>query len=127
MGQYLIDNNAISSYFSGTLSENAMQLMADVIDQIPNISVITEIEALSWINVDKNKERIVQEFINDSHVISLTPAVVKQCVNIRRSQKIKTPDAIIAATAIVHNLTLITSESDFKNIADLVVLNPNLL
>jgi hypothetical protein len=127
MGQYLIDNNAISSYFSGTLSENAMQLMADVIDQIPNISVITEIEALSWINVDKNKERIVQEFINDSHVISLTPAVVKQCVNIRRSQKIKTPDAIIAATAIVHNLTLITSDSDFKNIADLVVLNPNLL
>mgnify|MGYP000941454018 FL=1 len=127
MGQYLIDNNAISSYFSGTLSENAMQLMADVIDQIPNISVITEIEALSWINVDKNKERIVQEFINDSHVISLTPAVVKQCVSIRRSQKIKTPDAIIAATAIVHNLTLITSDSDFKNIADLVVLNPNLL
>ena len=101
--------------------------MADVIDQIPNISVITELEALSWINVDKNKERIVQEFINDSHVISLTPAVVKQCVSIRRSQKIKTPDAIIAATAIVHNLTLITSDSDFKNIADLVVLNPNLL
>ena len=60
-------------------------------------------------------------------MISLTPAVVKQCVNIRRSQKIKTPDAIIAATAIVHNLTLITSDSDFKNIADLVVLNPNLL
>lgn len=127
MGQYLIDNNAISSYFSGLLSDKAMQFMAEVIDQIPNISVITEIEALSWITADKNKERIVQDFINDATVISLSPAVVKQCVSIRRSRKIKTPDAIIAATAIVHNLTLITRDNDFDNIDGLICIDPNKL
>lgn len=127
MGQYLIDNNAISNYFSSLFSDSAMQFMSDVIDQIPNISVITEIEALSWITSDKNKELIVQEFIKDAAIISLSPAVVKQCVIIRRSCKIKTPDAIIAATAIVHNLTLITSDSDFAGIVGLQVVDPNKL
>ncbi|MDB4920975.1 MAG: hypothetical protein JWQ54_2958 [Mucilaginibacter sp.] len=46
MGQYLIDNNVISSYFSEVFSEKAMDFLTEVIDLIPNISVITEIEAL---------------------------------------------------------------------------------
>ncbi len=50
---------------------------------------------------------------------------VDQCVKIRRSRKIKTPDAIIAATAIINNLTLITSDGGFENIQGLKVINPN--
>jgi len=46
-------------------------------------------------------------------------------VKIRRGKKIKTPDAIIAATAIVHNLTLITGDGDFNNIKGLSIVNPN--
>lgn len=127
MGQYLIDNNVISSYFSGQFSEKAMDFIASVIDQIPNISVVTEIEALSWVNPDKSKEAIVQEFIQDATVLGLTPDVVSQCIKIRRNKKIKTPDAIIAATAIVHKLTLITSDSDFKSIQNLQVIDPHSL
>ena len=78
--------------------------------------MITEIEALSWINPDKKKEKIVEEFIKDANVLTLSSDVVQQCVVIRRKNKIKTPDAIIAATAIAHNFTLITSDADFKNI-----------
>lgn len=102
-----------------------MSFIAEVIDQTPTISVITEIEALSWVNPDISKETIIQEFIQDANVLSLTPAVVNQCVKIRRSRKIKTPDAIIAATAIVHNLTLITSDSDFNNIRGLQITDPH--
>jgi len=124
MGRYLIDNNIISSYFSELFLQKGMEFIADVIDQVPNISVITEIEALSWITPFSSKEKIIQEFINDANVLSLTPAIVKQCVIIRRSKKIKTPDAIIAATAIIHNLTIITCDSDFNNIAGLSIINP---
>ena len=127
MGQYLMDNNVISNYFSGNFTEKIMDFIADVIDQIPNISVITEIEALSWINPDKSKESIVQEFTQDATVLGLTPDVISECIKIRRSKKIKTPDAIIAATAIVHSLTLITSDSDFNNIQGLQVIDPNSL
>jgi hypothetical protein len=122
-----MDNNVISNYFSGLFTEKTMDFIADVIDQIPNISVITEIEALSWINPDKSKEAIVQEFTQDATVLGLTPDVISECIKIRRSKKIKTPDAIIAATAIVHSLTLITSDSDFNNIQGLQVIDPNSL
>jgi predicted nucleic acid-binding protein len=127
MGQYIIDNNVISNFFSELFSENGMTFISSVIDEIPTISVITEIEALSWINPDKSKEQIVKEFIEDAIVLGLSSAVVAQCVKIRRSRKIKTPDAIIAATAIVHNLTLITTDSDFKNITGLNIIDPSIL
>ena len=124
MELYLIDNNVISSYFSGLFSEKAFNFIADVIDMIPNISVITEIEALSWVSPDKNKEAVVKAFIEDANILQLSPDVIAQCIHIRRSRKIKTPDAIIAATAIVHNLTLITSDSDFNHILGLKIINP---
>lgn len=54
----------------------------------------------------------------------LTTEVVNKCVAIRRSRKIKTPDAVIAATAIVHDLTLITNDSDFDSIDGLRILKP---
>ena len=125
MEQYLIDNNAISNFFSRLFPDRGMDFMAGVLDQTPTISVITEIEALSWVNPDKSKEQIVEAFVQDATVLALTPAVVAQCVSIRRSRKIKTPDAIIAATAIVNNLTLVTSDSDFDNIQGLKVIDPS--
>ncbi len=95
-----------------------------MIDNIPNLSVITEIEALSWVSSDKRKEEIVKGFIEDANVINLSQEIVDQCVKIRRSRKLKTPDAIIAATAIVHNLTLVTSDQHFSKIEGLKILDP---
>ena len=124
MGQYLIDNNVISNYFTESYPKETMSFISDVMDKIPNISVITEIEALSWIAPDKMYEMIIKEFIKDANILPLTKNVVAECVQIRRSRKIKTPDAIIAATAIVNDLILITNDSDFENIRHLQTMNP---
>jgi predicted nucleic acid-binding protein len=124
MGQYLIDNNVISNYFSELFSEKTMIFISKIIDETPNISVITEIEALSWINPDKKKEGFLKEFVFDSNILMLNPEIVTECIKIRRSKKIRTPDAIIATTAIVHNLTLITNDNDFNGIQKLKTINP---
>lgn len=120
-----MDNNAISSFFSETLSEKAMDFVAEIINRTPTISVITEIEALSWVNSDKNKEQIVREFVSDSTILPLSPEIIARCIKLRRSRKIKTPDAIIAATALIHNLVLITNDGDFGNIEGLRTINPH--
>ena len=125
MGQYLIDNNVISNYFSALFTDKGMSFIAEVIDQIPVISIITEIEALSWVNQDAGKEKIIKEFIQDAKILGLTPAIVSKCVEIRRTKRIKIPDAIISATAITHNLTLVTSDNDFSNIKGLNILEPH--
>lgn len=125
MGEYLIDNNVISGYFSGLLSAKAMDLISDAIDKTPNLSVITEIEALSWISQDKGKENIIATFVSEANILALTSDIVAECVKIRRSRRIRTPDAIIAATAIVHSLSLLSSDEHFKSIPGLKVINPS--
>ena len=51
--------------------------------------------------------------------------IIEQTILLRRNTKMKTPDAIIAATALVYDLTLIThNTSDFKNIQGLHIIDP---
>jgi len=48
-----------------------------------------------------------------------------KAVDIRKTFKTKLPDAIIAATAIVNNLSLITRNTkDFEKIQELEVVDP---
>ncbi|TKT93634.1 type II toxin-antitoxin system VapC family toxin [Dyadobacter frigoris] len=50
--------------------------------------------------------------------------IIDICVSLRKTQKIKLSDTIIAATALVHGYTLITNnEKDFANLKDLDVVN----
>ena len=125
MEQYLIDTNVVSDYFSSSFSIAGMQLMDIVIDATPNLSIITQIELLCW-KTDLAIEQKIKDFINDSIVLDIIPNIITQCVTLRKGKKIKTPDAIIAATALAYGYTLITSnEKDFTNIPNLKIVNPN--
>lgn len=75
-------------------------------------------------NQDKQKEKIVRSFIEDSNIFELSKDVADITIKIRRSRKIRTPDAIIAATAIVNNFTLVSGDNDFVGIQGLNLLNP---
>lgn len=124
MGQYLIDNNVISNFMLGAFNSIASDFITTLLDNTPCISIITEIEALSWVSKDASKESLIIEFIKFAQVVNLDSKIVAECVQLRRAKKIKLPDAIIAATAITQNLTLLTSDTDFKNIPNLKVLDP---
>ena len=124
MGQYLIDTNSISDYLSASLPEGGLSLIDSVINTIPKISIITQIELLCW-NTDDETLQKVKDFISDCIILNISTDVISACVRIRRGKKIKTPDAIIAATALVYNFKLITNnEKDIANIKGLIILNP---
>jgi len=124
MEQYLIDTNVVSDYFTASFSPYGMQTMDIAIDNVPNISVITQIELLCW-RTEEGTQLKIKSFINDSVALNISPEVITSCVKLRKGKKIKTPDAIIAATALVHNYTLITNnEKDFAGIPKLKLLNP---
>lgn len=124
MERYLIDTNVVSDYFAGALSQVGLAFLDTVMDAVPNLSIITQIELLCW-NTDAHTEQQVKDFIADSNVFNITYEVIQYCVSIRKSKRIKTPDAIIAATALSHNLTLITRNTkDFKNISKLKLADP---
>ena len=125
MERYLIDTSSISDYFSASLPADGPRFMDTVIDTVPNLSVITQIELMCW-KTNPEKEQKVKDFIDDSLILDIVPDVIQKCIDLRRNKKIKTPDAIIAATALAHNYSLITSnEKDFTNINGLKIINPN--
>jgi predicted nucleic acid-binding protein len=125
---YLLDTNFVINYFKGIFSDDAAKFTDSVINDLTYVSVITRMELLSLQSLKPKDEEVIKEFIFDSTVFSLEENIITKTILLRRTNKIKLPDAIIAATAIVHNLQLITHNlKDFKNIPELIVDDANAL
>jgi hypothetical protein len=85
MEQYLIDPNVISCYFSASFDVAALSFLDSVIDDVPNLSVITQIELLCW-KTDPEKEQKIKGFIEDSTIFELSQDIITHCVNLRRKE-----------------------------------------
>lgn len=118
---YLLDTNTIIDYLGGKFYSNAKNNLDKIIDEEINISVINKIELLSFSKLEQN----LFDFVNESNVYKLDEDIVDQTIKIRKEHRIKLPDAIIAATALLFNFTLITNNTkDFKKLEHLNLINP---
>lgn len=124
MERYLIDTNVLSDFMNNSFSEKGMDFLSNLIDNEPEISLITRIELLCW-KTNFESEFWIKEFILNSKIIPLSEEIIQNCIKIRRSKRIKLPDAIIASTALTFNYTILTNNTkDFENIKGLKSLNP---
>jgi len=118
---YLIDSNILIEFTGKLLPETACDLLAAIIDKDFNISFISKIEVLGH----HTANQAWRNFIHQAIIIMPDEDIIEQTIQIRKQHKIKIPDAVIAATAIVNNLTLLTrNTTDFKNIENLATDNP---
>ncbi|WP_373551047.1 type II toxin-antitoxin system VapC family toxin [Haliscomenobacter sp.] len=126
MGErYLLDTNILIYLQKGISDTQAITFLSQAIAANPKISVITEIEVLGFKFDSGTDLQKMEDLIADTVVLPLDKAVALKTISIRRMHKIKLPDAIIAATALVHELALITrNTSDFSSIDNLSVINP---
>jgi predicted nucleic acid-binding protein len=120
--EFLVDTNIVIAYFNQTIPEKGALFLDNL---LPAISVITRIELLGWHQITADEVSNITSFIGDATIYSLTERIVVRTIALRQTHKIKLPDAVIAATAFIHNLTLLTrNTSDFKQIPGLPILNP---
>ena len=75
------------------------------------ISIITELELLSYPNMSKKELANVEGFISLCKLINYDSYIKEITINIRKSNNLKLSDAIIAASSIILGLPLITSDS----------------
>lgn len=122
--QYLIDTNAVIEFLGGTLPASGSSSLENIIDlNIHHLSIINQIELLGF-NGSPTEMKTLEEFIDVTSVLPLTDNVVQKTIQLRKVHKINLPDAIIAATALSYDLTLITRNiKDFQNVAGLVCLD----
>ena len=123
---YLWDTNTAIYYLQQDFSHIGGKIIDDIAENTQIcISVITEIELYSWKSGAQVDFDIVNLFVDFTLLFELEEEIKFKAANLRRQNRIKLPDAIIAATAIVYDLTLITNNTkDFTAIENLRLLNP---
>jgi predicted nucleic acid-binding protein len=123
--QYLIDTNVVIDYLGQKLPTSGMEFVSDVIDNISNVSAVTKIEVLGF-NAPSEHYQVLIDFMNDSTIWHLTDNIIDVSIEVRKKHKTKLPDAIIAATALVHGLIIVSRNvKDFQNIDGPTCVNPH--
>jgi predicted nucleic acid-binding protein len=123
--KYLIDTNTLSDYFGESLPIDGLDFIDTIVNENPQISVMTRIEILSFLSP---KIETFRSFVSYFTVFDLTEDIIIRTIALRRFRRIKIPDAIIAATALEYDLTLITHNlSDFQGIPNLRLLDAHSL
>lgn len=85
------------------------------------ISVITRMELRAWPGLSTTERLLLDEILAKVDVIAIDNQIESIAVQIRLDHRLKLPDAIIAATAICHTGALVTNDSGFRRVPNLVV------
>ena len=128
MGQgFLMYTNAVIDYCGGKLPPSAMQKMHQITDDGFNISAVVKIEVLGFDGPTDDMQK-VEGLLSLADLLYIDDDVIQKTITIRKTKKMKLGDAIIAATAIIYGLTLISRNvGDFKGIPGLTVIDPHTL
>lgn len=125
MQTYLTDTNILIYYFNGDLPIPVKNRVEAVFEESFQISIITKIEFLGWRKHTTQTFEIAKRFLRLAKILSLTHRIADGAIHLRRTTHIKTPDALIAATAIDHQAILVTRNTqDFKQIQQIHILDP---
>lgn len=122
--KYLIDTNILIYHTAG--SRETTDFVSNIIAQKTfNISVLTKIEFLGWEKHTPDGFEKCKRLIESANIHAIGQDVADKAIDLKRERKIKLADAVIAATAIINNLKLVTRNTDdFKGVSELEVFNP---
>jgi len=80
------------------------------------VSQITRMELLGFPDLAREEEAAILEFLQNCQVLFVDEAVEQETIRLRRTNQFKLPDAIIAATAQVHQLILLTLDQRLEKL-----------
>ncbi|GHV81213.1 hypothetical protein AGMMS49944_30040 [Spirochaetia bacterium] len=118
---YILDSTVIINHINEQLDIDTFFESIPVCRKC--ISDITTIEALSKPGMSTAEIAVVKNFLLRFESIALWPEIIEKAAALRRRFRLKTPDAVIAATARVLGATLLTGDGPFakKRIPDLSI------
>lgn len=83
------------------------------------ISVISEMELLSYPVLDESEQSKIRNFLSAVTVVDLTEEVKTVAIGLRRQHLLKLPDAIVAATALSLGAQLVTNDAKLLRVPGL--------
>ena len=115
--RYFVDTNVLIYLLSGD------NTLISILNQKQiYISFITEIELLSFADLTVKERNKIVVMLKNFIVMDINESIKETTIRYRKDFKLKTPDAIIAATANYLNLPLLTADLAFKSIPELTTI-----
>ena len=85
------------------------------------ISVITYMEVLGYDFESAKEKAFIEELLSYLTIIYIDEVIANRVIRLKKEKKIKLPDAIICATAMLNNSLLITNDIRLKSIEQLKI------
>ena len=118
----LLDTNAVVALLQGNKQLLELTQNAEWI----GISIISQIEFFCFSGLTDGDREIFAAFEKKIEVINLTLSeadLINKAIEIRKSFRVKLPDAIIAASALTRNAILVTADAKLSAISNLTTLS----
>lgn len=110
----LLDTNTVLYFLNGD------QTVADFIQEKKLfISIITELELLSYKNLTTKEIKVITAFLEEIHIENISQKIKEESIKIRRSSNLKLPDCIIAATSISLQIPIFSADKELRNVEGL--------
>ena len=119
--RYLLDTNAIVALLQG--NPQLLQLLRNA--TWIGISVISQIEFLVFSGLTPADRQLFQQFLQRVEVVGLgaiDTGLIEKIIEVRQRDRLKLPDAAIAAMAIQNSANLVSADQAFAKVAQLTVL-----
>jgi len=90
------------------------------------VSLISKLEVLGFQNLQEKDKKILEDFFETAEtIVPISDEIIERAIRLRQQRRMSLGDAIIAATALEYNLTLVTANTkDFNWITSLNITNP---
>lgn len=117
----LLDSNIIIYSFQSQF-QNLQSLMES---NSTYCSAVTLIETLGYHELSEEEKFYLERLFEIIYVLPVTQNIIKRAISLRQKKKMTLGDSIIAATALEHQQTLVTRNTeDFNWIEELKIINP---
>lgn len=108
---YVLDTNVVLYLLGGRLTK-----------PLPSgtfaVSVITEMELLSYPSLTEAEAIRIRTFLNQVSVIGIEEDVKNYAIALRQKYRLKLPDAIVVATAVSLNAILLSNDVQLNRVTE---------
>lgn len=117
----LLDSNII--IYAAKPEHHALRRL--IAAEVPAVSTISYVEVLGFHRLSELDRRYFEDFFIAAPLLRISAQILERAIELRQRRKMSLGDSLIAATALVHGLELLTANtSDFEWVAGLRLTNP---
>lgn len=113
---FLADTNILINLLEGD------KRLIPYTEKLLAVSFITEMELLGKPGITSAQIKACKALLNDTMLIPYSDEIKEIAIQLKQKRKITLPDALIAATGLQYDLTILTFDKGFSKISGINIL-----